>query len=338
MGVTASLLTKLQGCLLGQCLGDAFGYPIEGQGHSSCSQYMNQYVRFWFDGEKPPVEWTGQYTDDSQLARELLASLVEQKQFDANDYAQRMVRLFESEMIVGRGIACDQAVARLIHGADWEHAGCPASSAGNGTAMRAAPVGMIYYDNLESMLEVAHLQGYITHHDPRCSAGSVAIAGAVAQAIQADTIDVDTFVGNIATWASAFHPEFSEYILQLPNFIALKPEIAVNQIKHLGKQPNYVESWPGISPFVISSVIWSLYSFLRNPENYFDAIECAISVGGDVDTTGAMTGAISGAYLGVDTLPKHLLERLHDQDSWRYDDLMNLAEKAYEVHCNKTLV
>ncbi len=38
-----------------------------------------------------------------------------------------------------------------------------------------------------------------------------------------------------------------------------------------------------------------------------DAVLYAISLGGDTDTIGAMTGAICGAYLGVESIP----------DSWR---------------------
>jgi ADP-ribosylglycohydrolase len=44
-------------------------------------------------------------------------------------------------------------------------------------------------------------------------------------------------------------------------------------------------------------VLWSLYSFLRSPEDYWETVCTAIAVGGDVDTTAAMAGAVSGAYL-----------------------------------------
>src|SRR5690606_19996086 len=93
--------------------------------------------------------------------------------------------------------------------------------------------------------------------------------------------------------------------------------------------PDHREPWPGISPFVIPSVLWSLYAFLRSPDDYFETICTAIAVGGDVDTTAAMAGAISGAYLGEGALPAHLVERVHDQARWTFEDARRLAHRAH---------
>ena len=43
--------------------------------------------------------------------------------------------------------------------------------------------------------------------------------------------------------------------------------------------------WHGISPFVTTSVVWSLYAFLRTPTDYLDTVCTAIAVGGDVAVT-----------------------------------------------------
>ena len=52
----------------------------------------------------------------------------------------------------------------------------------------------------------------------------------------------------------------------------------------------------------------------------------AISLGGDTDTIGAMTGAISGAYLGVDSIPGVWRDKL---ENGRY--LAELAEKLCNI-------
>ena len=52
-----------------------------------------------------------------------------------------------------------------------------------------------------------------------------------------------------------------------------------------------------------NSVPTAIYSFLSHPLSFEEAVLYAISLGGDTDTIGAMTGAISGAYLGVDLIP-----------------------------------
>jgi ADP-ribosylglycohydrolase len=78
-------------------------------------------------------------------------------------------------------------------------------------------------------------------------------------------------------------------------------------------------------------VLWSLYSFLKNPDDYRETIRTAIAVGGDVDTTAAMAGAISGAQLGLDAVPPNLTHRLTDQGTWGQADLIDLAAQCYEI-------
>ena len=44
--------------------------------------------------------------------------------------------------IVGRGQSTTKAATRLAMGVPWQEAGTPPPTAGNGSAMRAAPVGL----------------------------------------------------------------------------------------------------------------------------------------------------------------------------------------------------
>jgi len=325
---------QFSGCLIGQCLGDALGLPVEGYPPAVCRQYVDEVMPAGraTEGRLGPFAF-GQYTDDSQLARELMVSFVECKGFDPADYARRVAQLFVSGGIVGRGLACDAAARRLNQGVPWDQAGEPPPSAGNGTAMRAGPVGLFFYDDPEQMLEAAHKQGLITHHDPRCSAGSVAIAGAVALAMHSKTIDTEAFLTQLAEWAAGFSEEFASYLRQLSGWLSLPPEEAVVPISEAGMTPEFrAEQWPGISPFVVGSVLWSLYSFLRSPEDYWKTVCTAIAVGGDVDTTAAMAGAISGAHLGIEALPADLAKRVNDQGTWGYEELVALADRCCELN------
>jgi hypothetical protein len=76
------------------------------------------------------------------------------------------------------------------------------------------------------MIQVAHDQGLITHKDLRCSAGSVAIAGAVALAARLGKIDVPHFVGQLSEWMRGFDEHFAERVLQLTNWLKLPPKEA----------------------------------------------------------------------------------------------------------------
>jgi ADP-ribosylglycohydrolase len=198
--------------------------------------------------------------------------------------------------------------------------------------MRAAPVGLMHYDEPERMLEVSRDQARITHHDPRCAAGAAIVAGAVALGMQAEPVEAEPFLGALADWAERFHVEFAGYVRQLAEWLPLPPDEAVTRIAEAGLRQEFrSEQWAGISPFVIPSVLWSLYAFLRSPEDYWETVCTAIAVGGDVDTTGAMAGAISGAHVGIEALPADLAQRLTDQGEWGYDELVELAEASYAL-------
>lgn len=202
--------------------------------------------------------------------------------------------------------------------------------------MRAGPVGLLFADEPERIARVARVardQGFITHRDPRCSAGAVAGAGAVALAA-AGVVERLEFLSKLAGLVRPVEGGFAELLKELSNTVSLPPEEAARRISPLGLDrgaAELAEDWSEITPFVIPSVLWSLYSFLKSPDDYWETIKTAIAVGGDVDTTAAMAGAISGAYLGVEAVPQDLARRLTDRGSWGFDELRALADECHRL-------
>ncbi|MCS7466940.1 ADP-ribosylglycohydrolase family protein [Stieleria sp. ICT_E10.1] len=322
------------GCVIGQCLGDALGVLREGWPREDCEVYVAGPLRSWLQGQLDENAWSGQYTDDSQLARELMQSFVDCGEFNPADYAKRIAAIFVEDRIVGRGMTTHHAAMRLAAGLSWDEAGTPAPAAGNGSAMRAGPIGLMFGD-VRHVIQAACDQGRITHQDPRASAGAVAIAIAVHLALRSKTIDPPAFVSQLAEFTATIDKGFAESLRQLSDFWELSVEEAVDRIAVLGQEPGAKSDWDRISPFVVPSVIWSLYAFLKSPDDYAAAVSTAIRVGGDVDTTAAMTGAISGAYLGLDALPAHLAERVHDRGTWGYKALVSLSHRCFELSAGR---
>jgi len=311
---------QFSGCLIGQCLGDALGFVVEGFSPEACKRYVEDILKTERAGEFGHWPFPfGQYSDDSQLARELLQSYVACKKFDPADYAERIKFIFAEKRIVGFGYSTKEAVKRLCMGISWEESGAPAPSAGNGSAMRAAPAGLFFFDNPQMLIQAAHNQGRITHKDPRSSAGAIAISGAVALVLQEKTINIDSFLSTLADWSGTIEPCFASELKKLIQWLSLPPEEAVTVISKAGLDSDYVDDdeWKGISAFVISSVLWSLYSFLRTPDDYWETICTAI--------------AVSGAYLGIGAIPSHLLRFLTDRKTWGFDELVELAHQCYEI-------
>jgi ADP-ribosylglycohydrolase len=324
---------QFAGCLIGQALGDALGFVVEGFPSLQCAAYVREAVRpRTLDGYGRGRFRFGQYSDDTQLARELTVSLVRHGGLEPADYASRIAAIFTEERIVGRGRATAEAACRISEGVPWEQAGTPAPAAGNGSAMRAAPIGLLYADPLQ-LIASAHDQGRITHQDRRSSAGAIAIAGATALLARNPGLAALELCRQLSSWTSDFDATFAAALEQLPDLITEPPEIAVDHIASVGMPTTQsVGNWDRISPFVTPSVLWSLYSVLRSPHDYWETVCTAIAVGGDVDTTASMAGAISGAGLGLGAIPGDEARMVTDRGEWGFDALVQLAHELHATY------
>ncbi|MDW7740678.1 MAG: ADP-ribosylglycohydrolase family protein, partial [Bacillota bacterium] len=68
----------------------------------------------------------------------------------------------------------------------------------------------------------------------------------------------------------------------------------------------------GIEAF--NSVPAAICCALRHPDSFEDAVIEAVSLGGDADTIACMTGAIAGARLGIEAIPKEWLDKLENKN------------------------
>ncbi|MBC7106026.1 MAG: ADP-ribosylglycohydrolase family protein [Firmicutes bacterium] len=84
----------------------------------------------------------------------------------------------------------------------------------------------------------------------------------------------------------------------------------------------------GVEAF--DSVPTAICCALRQPESFEDAVVGAASLGGDADTIASMTGAISGAWLGMEAIPGEWVEKLENRDYVEY-----LAHRLFEVACGR---
>ena len=72
----------------------------------------------------------------------------------------------------------------------------------------------------------------------------------------------------------------------------------------------------------------AIYCFLANAESYEKAIEAAIFLGGDTDTIACMTGSISGAYLGIQSIPARWLAKVRE-DVYTVEHMKTLAAALF---------
>ena len=316
---------RLTGSILGQALGDALGFVVEAEPPDVARAYVDDWLRAGRAGERShPRFLFGQYTDDTQLARELLRSFEEARGWDPAVFAEQLAKLFRERRDVGAGQGTRNAALRLLAGVPWQESGTPAPYAGNGAAMRAGPLGLLFPE-VSSMCRVAVEQARITHLDPRCAGGSVVLARAVALAARPHSIQAADFIEDLAGCAEPVDRSVAVAVRGLAEWVTLPPAEAARYVHTSGLDPAQSHRWQGISAYVIPSVLWSVYAYLRSPDDYWETICTAIAVGGDTDTMAAMAGAISGARVGVDALPPGLLERINDRGEWEAPALAELA-------------
>ena len=143
----------------------------------------------------------------------------------------------------------------------------PYNSCGNGSAMRVGPVGWAF-DTIEEILAKAKESAECTHNHPEGIKGAQATALAIMMARHGcDKNEI----------RSEIEKRF-EYDLQF----------TCEQIR-----PTYTWGWT-----CQDSVPQAIVAFLDG-EDYEDSIRNAISIGGDSDTIGCITGSIAEAYFGV---------------------------------------
>jgi len=319
---------RLAGCVLGQALGDAIGFVVEGQPPEQAAEYVAGWIRSGRADQRSREPFPfGQYSDDTQLARELLLVWRDEGDFDPSRFAARIADLFGRGADVGAGPGTRGTAHRLLLGVAWAQAATPAPYAGNGAAMRAGPLGLLARDSGE-LVRLAIAQSRVTHADPRCGAGAAAVAGAVALAGGGDPLQRAEVLTRLAELVAPVDPGFAGAVSGLVAWAALDPEPALAELHRRRFDSEAAPDWRGISGHVVPSVLWSLYAFLRSPDDYLEAVSTAVAAGGDTDTTAAMTGAMVGARLGPTALPGALLGRLTDRGEWGAEALEQLARQC----------
>lgn len=301
------LKSKFRGSLLGTGIGDALGRSCEG-GPSLQPENVRELV------EETDIF---RYTDDTQQMVSLAESLSEKEGFDGEHLASRLVENFDPAR--GYGPGSTRVIRSLQSSESWEE---PAQelfggsgSYGNGSSMRVAPVGLFCFDDLENLRSLARDSSRITHVHRLGMEGAVFQASSVALAVNKDSssdLDREKFLEDLQDFL--VEKEYKEKINQIRELLASDPDKS-EVVRTLG---NGIEAH--------NSVPTACYCFLSHFTDFEEAVVYAVSLGGDADTIGAMTGAIAGAYHGSKQIPSELKEKLEDKDR-----ILKLADELFEA-------
>jgi ADP-ribosyl-[dinitrogen reductase] hydrolase len=272
----------------------------------------------------------GQYTDDTQLSVATVESLVATGDVSCPHVARSIARLWKHESVIGPGGACSHAALTFLRTGDWTTCGAAEGQAGNGTAMRTAALGLFFLREPERLPACVADVSRITHQDSRSIAGGVAVAKA-AQLLGQGNDDPDTFCKEIAAAMESFELSFAGMVRGLPNLLNQDDDEALRSIAWAGmERPEFDKAI--ITPFVIPTVLAALWCLLKHSDSWPNAVVRAIRLGDDVDTLGAIVGALAGTKLGFSAIPRHLVESVVDSEK-----LQILAARYHTLVLSRSL-
>lgn len=298
-----------RGALLGLAVGDALGTTLEFR-ELDAPPFPTRCTGPHVDvtGGGPFAVAPGQVTDDTQLAVCLAESLRANGGFSLEDVARRYLAWGAHAFDVGSQTAA--ALSALRRGARPEDAGRLVweargrQPAGNGSLMRTAPLGVYFADDLPALRAAARAESSLTHFDPRCVEACVAFDAAIACAVRTQTPSPRAML-------AAAQAELTEPALREDLALAQQddPQLSGPQV-HLHEHQGFVR-------VAFRLAFWEL---LHAP-SFEAALVDVVNRGGDADTNGAITGALLGAALGVDAIPRRWRDAvLHASPPPPWDD------------------
>ncbi|MEG0012754.1 MAG: ADP-ribosylglycohydrolase family protein [Cellulosilyticaceae bacterium] len=312
----------IHGCLAGGAIGDALGAPVEFMDYNTI---IKKYGEMGITELVVPV--VGQkavITDDTQLtlftAEGLLRSIVRTKQknlektnkdtsiivfraylrwlytqglktphWDSKSYDGWLVKVKRLHAYREPGVTCITSLGKGVMGSINKPIN---DSEKCGGVIRVAPVGLL--EDEENVFDVGCRIGAITHGHPTAYLSTGAL-GTIIYYIT-EGLEIEEAVNKTIEKLMAY--EGSGECIELIKMaveLSKQGEPGVDKIKQLGE--GFIAR---------ETVAIGIYCALAYQDNFKKAVLLAVNHDGDSDSTGAVTGNILGAYLGMDKIDADL--------------------------------
>jgi ADP-ribosylglycohydrolase len=279
-------LARARLSLEGLSVGDAFGETFFA--HRAEVLEMARVRR------PPPRPW--RWTDDTAMAISIVEELAIPGAIDQARLAARFAAHYLLEPWRGYGGGAHRLLGRLAQGDAWESVSRGmfggTGSYGNGSAMRVAPVGAFFADDLDAVVAQAARSAEVTHAHPEGRAGAIAaaVAAALAWRTRTDPWDGPAFLAAVIERTPASETRRGiESAAALPG--GNTPEEAAAALGS-GQQVSAQDTVP-----------FALWCVVQDPDDFEGTLWTAARGLGDVDTTCAIVGGITVLRKGAGAIP-----------------------------------
>jgi len=284
---------RFRGCILGGAIGDAYGSCYE-----NISKEENSETTYYPFG-KPEVkvpEW--RITDDTQLTLATCETIIKNEILEAKFFSDQYLNLYKSRKITGIGSSTLKAMQELAVGGHWSLVGRKGEfAAGNGAAMRIAPLGFELNLTRSLIKDICN----ITHQNDEAYVGSLSIVIAIQSIIN-------------GTWTG------KENLLQI--IINQIPDTRVRDrlIKIDNLKCNLIEVGKlGNDGYVVNSVPLAIaFASKVNEIGLSKMYKQLIELGGDTDTNCSIACQIAGTLIGARNIENNLIDKLKELNEYSW--------------------
>ena len=295
------------GTLLGLAVGDALGTTNEFESLAAppfpqlATEGLTGIV-----GGGPFGLTAGQVTDDTQMACCLYSSLSSLGHFDANDVAARYVTWSKVAFDIGTQTG---SALEVVAGGEpaleagrivWLESGSQA--AGNGSLMRAAPIGALLAASEHERRIAALDDSAITHFDPRCRLACAAFTSAIAAGVLGAG---DPEMLWQAAWnelplaAQLVDGQYDDELDVAVAALQADLRAATQNDPELYGSELHLHTHQGFVRVAFRLAFWELL----HRSTFHDAVLDVANRGGDADTNAAIVGALFGSRVGIEGIP-----------------------------------
>ena len=303
------MLDRAYGALVGGAIGDAMGMPASFLTRRQITDTYG-YILDFLEPEKSVQSYHGdlkaaEVTDDTMESVIVAQVLIEHGGFSEEAFNQAMKQwameqnMLESTVI---GPSTRRYLTALIEGRD------PKLTAGqgmtNGSAMRAAPIGIRYYDDLTRCIEAAAASSLPSHGSRPAVAAACAVAAGVSMGVHGGYSSLEVL--RAAADAAVYGEKVGQDIAA-PS-LARRLRMVERIVDELSEEsiPTILDELVGIfgaSMMSYESVALSYGAFYATNGNGMDGVLAAINAGDDADTNGSICGNLCGAFSGARSFP-----------------------------------
>lgn len=281
------LISRATAAFIGMAIGDALGAPVEFMTSGEIRDkhgVLREIVGGGWLRLKP-----GQVTDDTEMALCIARAIVAAQGWSLTGIADNLAGWLKSKP-VDVGDTCRRGIRNyMLKGSletpfnQWD--------AGNGAAMRMAPVTIFTLGDDNLMQTCSIEQAHLTHNHPLSDAACITLGRMVHLAIRG----------------------FSK--------IRIRREVDALIAEH--RTFNF-EPYRGLATGYVVDTMQTVFHHFFRSRDFEECLINTVNQGGDADTTGAIAGLLAGAFYGYEAIPKRWIKKM---DRKVMDEITALSQR-----------